>query len=75
MPSSLVFPGLVFPAKAGIKAGDIITRFDGKDIDNFQDLSRLVKQKKPGDEVEVAVLREDRTLKLKLKLEKYEGNN
>ena len=62
-------------AKAGIKAGDIITRFDGKDIDNFQDLSRLVKQKKPGDEVEVAVLREDQTLKLKLKLEKYEGNN
>ena len=62
-------------AKAGIKAGDIITRFDGKDIDSFQDLSRLVKQKKPGDEVEVAVLREDQTLKLKLKLEKYEGNN
>ena len=62
-------------AKAGIKAGDIITRFDGKDINSFQDLSRLVKQKKPGDEVEVAVLREDQTLKLKLKLEKYEGNN
>lgn len=62
-------------AKAGIKAGDIITRFDGKDINSFQDLSRLVKQKKPGDEVEVAVLREDQTLKLKVKLEKYEGNN
>jgi len=62
-------------AKAGIKAGDIITRFDGKDIDSFQDLARLVKQKKPGDEVEVAVLRADQTLKLKLKLEKYEGNN
>ena len=62
-------------AKAGIKAGDIITRFDGKDINSFQDLSRLVKQKKPGDEVEVAVLRADQTLKLKLKLEKYEGNN
>ena len=62
-------------AKAGIKAGDIITRFDGKDINSFQDLSRLVKQKKPGDEVEVAVLREDQSVKLKLKLEKYEGNN
>jgi len=62
-------------AKAGIKAGDIITRFDGKDINSFQDLSRLVKQKKPGDEIEVAVLRADQTLKLKLKLEKYEGNN
>ena len=62
-------------AKAGIKAGDIITRFDGKNINSFQDLSRLVKQKKPGDEVEVVVLREDQSVKLKLKLEKYEGNN
>jgi len=62
-------------AKAGMKAGDIITRFDGKDINSFQDVARLVRGKKPGDEVEVAVLREDQTLKLKVKLEKYEGEN
>ena len=62
-------------AKAGIKPGDIVTRFDGKNIGNFQDLARLVREKKPGDEVEMAVIRENQTLKLKIKLEKYEGDN
>ena len=61
--------------KAGIKPGDIVTRFDGKNIGSFQDLARLVREKKPGDEVEMAVIRENQTLKLKIKLEKYEGDN
>ena len=61
--------------KAGITPGDIVTRFGGKAVNNFQDLARLVREKKAGDEIEVAVLRQDQTLILKVKLEKFQGEN
>lgn len=61
--------------KAGITPGDIVTRFGGKAVNNFQDLARLVREKKPGDEIDVAVLRQDQTLILKVKLEKFQGEN
>ncbi|TXI74798.1 MAG: DegQ family serine endoprotease [Limnohabitans sp.] len=43
--------------KAGIEAGDIITRFDGKAIDKASDLPRLVGNTKPGSRVNVTVFR------------------
>ncbi len=53
---SSVVPGS--PAeKAGIEAGDIITRFDGKVIDKPADLSRLVGSTKPGSKSAVTVFR------------------
>ena len=61
--------------KAGIMAGDIVTRFGGREVSNFQDLARMVREKKPGDEVDVAVLRQDRTVILKVKLEKFQGED
>ncbi|HSV59974.1 MAG TPA: Do family serine endopeptidase, partial [Variovorax sp.] len=43
--------------KAGIEAGDIITRFDGKSIDRPSDLPRLVGNTKPGTRSTVTVFR------------------
>lgn len=51
-----VEPGL--PAdKAGIEAGDIITRFDGKTIDKSSDLPRMIGGTKPGTKSTVTVFR------------------
>jgi len=43
--------------KAGIEAGDIITRFDGKPIEKSADLPRMVGNIKPGTRSTVTVLR------------------
>ncbi len=43
--------------KAGIEAGDIIVRFDGKVIDKASDLPRLVGNTKPGSRVGLTVFR------------------
>jgi serine protease Do len=56
--------------KAGFKTDDVITKFDGKKVDQFEDLSKLVGGKKPGDSVEVEVERGEKTMKLKVVLAK-----
>ncbi len=43
--------------KAGIEAGDIITRFDGKPIEKSSDLPRLVGNVKPGTRASITVFR------------------
>ena len=43
--------------KAGIEAGDIITRFDGKPIEKIADLPRMVGNTKPGSKSTVTVFR------------------
>jgi serine protease Do len=57
------------PSKpAGIEAGDVIIRFDGKDIKEMKDLPRIVADTPVGKDVEVIVVRkgkeETRTVKL-----------
>jgi serine protease Do len=44
-------------AKAGIEAGDIITRFDGRVIDKAGELPRIVGNTKPGTKATVQVFR------------------
>jgi serine protease Do len=47
------------PAKpAGLKAGDVIVKFDGKDIKESRDLPRLVASMPVGKSVEVVVIRD-----------------
>jgi serine protease Do len=43
--------------KAGVEAGDIITKFDGKVIDKLSDLSRLVGNTRPGSKSALTVFR------------------
>ena len=43
--------------KAGIEPGDIIVKFDGKSIDKFSDLPRIVGATKPGTKSAVTVFR------------------
>lgn len=43
--------------KAGVEAGDIVTRFDGKQIEKVADLPRLVGNTKPGNKSTVTVFR------------------
>jgi serine protease Do len=43
--------------KAGLEAGDIITRFDGKPIEKSSDLPRLVGNTRPGSKVGMTVFR------------------
>jgi S1-C subfamily serine protease len=54
--------------KAGLRAGDIITAISGTQIRTSQDVSGAVEARKPGDEVELTVVRagEERTLKAEL---------
>jgi serine protease Do len=57
------------PAKpAGIEAGDVIVKFDGKDIHEMRDLPRVVADTPVGKDVEVVIVRkgkeENRTVKL-----------
>lgn len=43
--------------KAGIEAGDVITKFDGKTIDKVSDLPRMVGSTKPGSKSTITVFR------------------
>ena len=55
-------------ARAGVRSGDEIVRFDGKDVDSPSELRTLVDVKRPGDEVTLTVLRDGDEVELKLKL-------
>lgn len=55
--------------KAGLKGGDTLIEFDGKKIDNLSDYTYALRQRQPGDEVVVKVLRDNGPLEVKVKLE------
>lgn len=56
-------------AKAGVKAGDVITSFNGTDVTTPSDLRRRVQRLQDGDEFTVGVVRDKKSLTLKGKLE------
>jgi serine protease Do len=53
-------------AKAGVEAGDVILRFDGKAIERSTDLPRIVGGTKPGSSVGVTVFRKGNPRDLKV---------
>jgi len=57
-------------AAAGLRAGDVITSVDGHPVRQPDDVSAVVNDLKPGDEVDVAVLRGGRTATVTVKLGK-----
>ncbi|MHB1123487.1 MAG: DegQ family serine endoprotease [Ramlibacter sp.] len=58
--------------KAGVEAGDIITRFDGKVIDRATDLPRLVGNTKPGTRTSMTVFRRGATRDLTIMVAEIE---
>jgi S1-C subfamily serine protease len=59
-------------AKAGVKAGDVLLKFDGKAIEDAGDLRDAVAAAEGGKEVALSVQREGRALELKATLAKPE---
>ena len=57
-------------SKAKLERGDVITKFDGKDIRDYDDLPRIVASTPPGSAVDVVILRDGKERKLKATLEK-----
>jgi hypothetical protein len=55
-------------AKAGLKAGDILTSFGGKPIRTLYDFTYALRASKPGDEVEVKVMRGTEPLTVRVTL-------
>ena len=53
-------------AKAGIQDGDVILKFDGKDVTSMRGLPRLVAQTPIGKDVDVELLRKGQRLTLKV---------
>ncbi len=59
-------------AKAGLKAGDLIVKFNGKEVKNVDDLRFMVAQTPPGTKVKIEVIREDGSKKtFTVKLAEY----
>lgn len=59
--------------KAGIEAGDIITRFEGKVIDKPADLPRAVGNTKPGSRASITVYRRGKTHELNVMVAEIEA--
>lgn len=54
--------------KAGLKAGDVITKIDGKAIDEKASLVSILGKRQPGDTVELSVVRDGKTITLRAEL-------
>jgi hypothetical protein len=55
-------------AKAGLRGGDIMVEFDGKEIGNLYDFTFTLRDHKPGDLVLVKVLRDGKIIEAKVLL-------
>ncbi len=51
-------------AEAGVQRGDVIRKFDGRDIRDFNDLRKRVAEAKIDTEVKVEIVREGKTIEL-----------
>jgi serine protease Do len=64
------------PAKpAGIEPGDVVVKFDGKDIKEPKDLSRVVADTAVGKEVDVVIIRKGEEQTRKVTLGRLEDND
>jgi serine protease Do len=61
--------------KAGLKAGDIILKFDGKKIDTMRVLPKLVSNTEVGKKVELEIWRNKKLIRKKLTLGRLESSD
>ena len=59
-------------AKGGLQAGDVILKFDGKDVTTMRGLPRLVAQSPIGKTVDVEILRQGETKMLRVEVGKLD---
>lgn len=59
---------------AGIKKGDVIVSIDGKKLRTMSELQELIAQHRPGDKVNVTLLRDRKEKNLKVELKNSRGN-
>ena len=55
-------------AKAGIKRGDVIVEFNGREVSNMEQLPKIVAQTTPDTNVGVVVIREGKTMTLNVRI-------
>jgi Peptidase family M28/PDZ domain len=55
-------------AKAGLRRGDLLTSFGGMAINNLYDFTFALRDKKPGDKVEVTVVRDGKPITVTVEL-------
>ena len=55
-------------AKAGLKAGDVMIKFDGQTVKNLYEFTYLLSNKRPGDTVDVVVQRNGQEVSAKVTL-------
>lgn len=55
-------------SNAGIETGDVITKFDGEDIESYKDFLTKLYSKKPGDTVKLTINRNGSTSTVSVKL-------
>lgn len=60
--------------KAGIQAGDIITKIDGKEVKNRTELDEIKNKFKPGETVPLQIYRDGKTLNVQVMLIEDTGN-
>jgi S1-C subfamily serine protease len=54
--------------KAGLKAGDVIKKLDGRRVKNWDEFRNTVQSRKPGDTLKLAVLRDGEELEIPVKI-------
>ncbi len=54
--------------QAGLEVGDVVTKFDGKDIATFEELQKAVLNTLPGDLVKIEVQRGTQTLRMSIRV-------
>ncbi|HEY5996629.1 MAG TPA: DegQ family serine endoprotease [Candidatus Deferrimicrobiaceae bacterium] len=60
--------------KAGLKSGDVIVAFDGKEVVAENELPAIVAASRPGSKVDVKVIRDGREMTFKVTLTEMEGS-
>ena len=61
--------------KAGMKPGDVITEFRGREVREPEDVSHYIKKNDVGDEVDVKVIRKGKEMTFKIQLGEYPHND
>lgn len=59
--------------KAGIRSGDVIVRFDGRDVEDQHELPQMVASTTPGKKVPVTVVRDGKRVELSVTIAEMEG--